>query len=112
MRVSKLILTLFLTLALFPWGAYATVMSTDAQSQPATVQTVAIAAAESAPVAQSTSLCHGPALNGSACHPLSALLPADIELPDHLRHSTRAEAAAFWPEGPAPLPLLTPPRLS
>lgn len=112
MRMPKLILTLFLTLALFPWGAYATVMTADAQSQPAPVQSVTIPAAESAPVAQSTSLCHGPALNGSACHPLSALLPADIELPDHLRHTTRAEAVAFWPEGPAPQPLLTPPRLS
>lgn len=111
MRMSTLILTLFLTLALFPWGAYATVMGADAQRQPATTQSASLPPAESAPVAQSASLCHGPALNGSACHPLSALLPGDTELPDHLRQSTRGEAAAFWPEGPAPLPLLTPPRL-
>jgi hypothetical protein len=113
MRAPKLILTLLLTLALFPWGAYAMVMSADVHGQPYTVLSATLpTAAESAPVVQGASLCHGPALHGSACNPLSALLPADIELPTHLRQNAHAEFAAFWPEGPAPLPLLTPPRQS
>jgi hypothetical protein len=112
MRMPNLILTLLLTLALFPWGAYAAVMGLDSHSQPIAVESASLPAAETVPVMQTASLCHGYALNGSSCHPLSALLPAKIELPRHLRQATRAERVAFWPEGPAPLPLLTPPRQS
>ena len=108
--MSSLILTLLLTLALFPWGAYAAVMGLDTHRTPVAAESATLPATEAVPMVQSASLCHGYALNGSSCHPLAALLPAKIELPRHLRQATRAERTAFWPEGPAPLPPLTPPR--
>lgn len=108
MRIPRLILALMLTLALFPWGAYVAVM-TAAPMQGEAVALVGTTAAESA-AANPSSLCHGPALNGSACHPLAALLPARAEVPRHLQGSFRGEDFGRWPEGLAPAPLLTPPR--
>jgi hypothetical protein len=110
MRMPRLILALLLTLALFPWGAYVAIM-TAAPMQGETVAVVGATASESS-VASPSSLCHGPALNGSACHPLAGLLPARVEVPRHLQSGFRGEGSALWPEGLAPTPLLTPPRLT
>lgn len=109
MRMPRLILALLLTLALFPWGAYVAVMSA-VPMQGEAVAVVGATVSESS-VTSPASLCHGPALNGSACHSLTGLLPAHVEVPRHLQSGFRGEGSALWPDGLAPAPLLTPPRL-
>ena len=116
MKMPKLILILLLTLALFPWGAYASVISAAAsvaakgQQTEAASQSIALPSAIEAPTAAQANLCHGPALNGSSCHPLSALVPADAQLAPQFRQAVTALAKGFWAVGRAPQPLLAPPR--
>ena len=120
MRIARLIMMLVLTLALFPWGAYSAVLTAgalateDGRSTGDVVQIVAGAAPATgeAQTARQVITCHGPALNGSACQPLSAVIPTEMELPEALRQAAQSARAARWPNGQIPEPMRTPPRFS
>lgn len=105
MWISRLLLTLLLTVALFPWGAYAAVISAGTEAPVVSVE---------APIASITQarLCHGSALTGSQCHVQGALLPAEIRLAVPTYRTATDEFGGLWRKGQILSPPRTPPRFS
>jgi len=111
MRVFRLIFVLVLTLALFPWGAYAKVQSAGQAgiSGVARVEDPAVLAVQ--PVVTPPQRGHGPALPGSACAPVFAVLPPDADLPRLLQRRGLVPGSMLWRQGRETPPPLGPPIL-
>ncbi len=113
MRLATWTFVLTLVVALSPWGAYAGLaFSKGGQDWQYLIEAVETVAPSVVEAAQGPSLCHGPSLSGTACHPLSALVPPASDLPVPLSQCLCLFTAGGWFEGQSPQPLRSPPRQS